>query len=338
MNFKDYFNHISKNTKIEESDIFNFVDTPLELACTTIIEGYNRILNVVESTWGIGRCICFISNKTTVNARAILNDEYGGIIEIHKGLVLQWQQYFLKNDKLNSDPYIKSRLGYLKSNYNYEIGIELFKAASMYTLYHEVAHIIQARTIKEKGLVFDEEYEYGKIAPMKHILEIDADIFSSLTVSDHIIWNIINNLDLSKEDEQFIGDLISLNAASIFLTILSFASSVDELYFNKHSHPHPTLRNAITTSQFFTQLLEFTRNKNFDLEIDEEQIVEGIFNIVSHIFESKDKIEAIKLINSKNKIDIEKYYEEIQSEIKNTKWLATTKRDLIHEKKALNYG
>jgi len=336
MNYTEYVNRVVKTTKIRECDIFDFRDTPLEFACATVIEGYCNFNNTIKKHLGVEGVICFISNCKEANARSAL---YGriGIIELNMGLVLRWKDLFLENEKIKTDSYLKSRLDYMESNYHYNIRESLFKTASLYTFYHELAHVIQFKERKEKGAVSEERYSKKNIIPLDHLKEIDADIFSSLTIADQIIFNLFDKLDISKKNEQFLGDFISLNAASLFVTILSFSRSLGKLYFNVSSHPHPSIRNVVVTSHFVTQLLENLRFRSMSVNIHEEQILESVFALASYMFGFEAEIAKIKVINSKNEIDIENYYAGVLKKIEQSKWSAIRKRDLISKGKIRSY-
>ena len=329
MNSREYIDYISTNLRIDKSSIFNPSGTPLEEPWKLVMNGYLKILEKIISNWQIGNCFIYISNKITPNAKATLTETFG-VIEIHIGLVLRWKELFLENPNISPPS---------DSDNSIDIRIEMFKVASLYTFYHELAHIIQFKGLNKLGITISEEYSRKELyLPIQHLQEFDADIFSSLCVADHIIQNRFIPIPIIVENEQYIGDIISLNILSIFQAILCFTDSVSDLYYNKKSHPHPSIRNLIVSSQLMTQLLQFVLSRSKDIEIEEAKIIKAVFNWSHSLFKFSEKFKHLEKIHSKNEMNLEMYRKEIQKEMEKQKWLATAKRDLISKNIITNYS
>ncbi len=122
-----------------------------------------------------------------------------------------------------------------------------------FTFYHEFAHIIQIQERKDSTSI--------DVAPEKgynlnrHILEMDADEFSSLFLASHILQyadkqlKYINNISLTYMSAFFIIPILS-NSISIY------PEDIQTIDLRNEMHPHPIFRIlfvALVITEFINQ-------------------------------------------------------------------------------------
>lgn len=334
MNYKQNLLALKKDTSINDDVIFDFSESPLEETCNIFVDGFAKILDSTQK-WGIKKCYFYISEERYPNANANVDENGIGIIKIHIGLVNMWKDLFLENILKNKSSDLQKKLEYIEINYKINISKLFFEIATQYILYHELAHIIQLSHLKIKNNYINELYSLPKIIKtntlLSHCLEIDADIFSALSISDNIIPNFLHKMIQENNiHEQFMRDIISFAVASSFLTILTFSNPKKEIYFCKHTHPHPSIRNIVIMKYLVYQLLGYCESKNKKFNITEEQIIENVFMLAADFFNLNIEIEQIKTINSKTKeTDIENYINLILKQISKNQSMATVKREAL---------
>lgn len=218
-----------------------------------------------------------INNITSINAKAVrLDDKY--IIIIHKGLINYLIISFKQNTQLDSGE-IKT-LKILQPYLNTNISTLMYQAALHFTFYHEMAHLIQntegGNMHLEERPQFSSEYNQEK-----HILEIDADEFSSLCLSEHIL-QYHQRLFIKGNRGTYEGLLVVI-LIPIILYLLSFNSNKGSFYLKKGTHPHPIIRLMLITLIITDYCKKSLNKQGIKLEIDHLLVIENSLAIAQEI-------------------------------------------------------
>lgn len=232
----DYNRQSEELRKIEGFDevIFDYEKSMFSDEFKRIFDFYTETLKG-HSDFGIIPAYIFFVNDSSVNAWAWkLNNNY--IVNINSGTIEYLKKKYQALD-VNNTAEIESIKDYIGT----DVKTLMFEFSMHFTFYHEMAHLIQNSEFLESNMmeVNSENYDYDERI---HLLELDADMFSSLSVSAHILdlfdTNFNNNM------EKFC-DLLKVLMSTGINYVLSFNSDNQEFYLkNPHIHT-PRLELAV---------------------------------------------------------------------------------------------
>ena len=157
-------------------EIFHYEDTPLAIEFQKAYEFYTETLRNF-SDYGIATTLIYFNNRRDRNAFACKRGDYS-IVSINAGTIIFLKKTFntIKFDTKNSS---------LDSIVDSDFKNLMYQLCLHFTLYHEMAHLIQNSGYLLGGL--HELYiSNGKYDSLRHLLEFDADQFSSLCLGAHL--------------------------------------------------------------------------------------------------------------------------------------------------------
>lgn len=215
----------------ELPEIFHFEGTPSEAEFQKIFDFYSITLKNF-SIYGIDPAVIYFNNRRSKNAFACKREKYS-IVSFNSGTIIHLIQTFesilFETNKPNLDSLLDSDVNKL-----------MYQLCLHFTLYHEMAHLIQKSSYLSNGLKelhqTDEKYE-----ELRHLLELDADQFSSLCLGSHIC-DYLERIDPLKQNPELEEHVLVITIAALMLYILSFNSTKVNLYYKKYHHPHPSIR------------------------------------------------------------------------------------------------
>ena len=228
--------------------------------------------------FGIEPGIFFFNTTTTLNAFAAKWKDHF-IISFNKGTVIFLDQKFKSQTNIlkveGLEDYIEA-----ESKSDYPLNKLMYQLCNYYIFYHELGHLIQ----KSDGL--DEMLNEDIVTKatfniQDHILEYDADLFSSICLGTHL-YQYIDEWSCPKASDKEIENIISSVTASIFLLLLSFNSAKKNLYFEEESHPHPIIR-IIGILYVITDYIELLSKEKKVIVLDRTNITQGIFEVAEKI-------------------------------------------------------
>lgn len=325
MNLEDYpkiLKKISKTTGLAENEIFDFTESPISEKLLNIINFYSDTLER-NYHYGLEPSHIIIRPYLNKNAGArFMNDI--GLISINLGTISWLFEKFSKNEKVNNGDIRFFKI--MRKFTDIDLSELMYQASLHFTFYHELAHLVQKSEFVDNHL--DEEpTAQDDFNEFKHLLELDADEFSSLCVSTHILQYAEKYFVL---DEQITEGFLVLILIPVILYILSFGNT-DEIYYSKNSHPHPTIRLtlvALTICHYANQSLLKT-GKTF--QVDHKEILFRAIEI-SEEFEEKyldsKNLTIFKTVLKENMEGILVYVDKFNKMRKDNKDLAVYKWNL----------
>jgi hypothetical protein len=218
--------------------------------------------------------VVFISDYSE-NAKAAVFDGRG-LIVWHGGLLLRQLEIlnrFQEIDDSLTDTPLEQLLPFLDNHPS----ILFFQMVQHFTFYHEMGHIIQ---IQEKARETTEEFIAGNGFDLtRHILEIDADEFSSLFLAAHVLQyahGIFQNVN-----EEVITKMVSLFLVPILTDSISiYPDDIQNLNFQQGIHPHPIFRIL-----FIAMVVTDCVNQRYQdqFTIDPREILNYTLNVASQL-------------------------------------------------------
>jgi hypothetical protein len=179
----DYSNHTDQMIAIFpklNKEVFNFDLDPDNHEFQKVFSFYKVTLSE-NSFYGITPCFLFFRNDTSINAHAAkAADKY--LVAINSGTITQLSDLFKTLDTNKTLNLISLDISKLGTSLN----AVMLQFCYHFTFYHEMAHLIQKSEYLEGGLneipIKKEPYD-----ERRHLLELDADAFSAISLSEHII-------------------------------------------------------------------------------------------------------------------------------------------------------
>jgi len=263
--------------------------------------------------YGIKPGLFFYNSNVTLNAFAARWKDHF-VISFNKGAVIFLDQKFKSQTDLikveGLEDYIDA-----ESKSDYPLNELMYQLCSNYIFYHELGHLIQ----KSDGLaemLNEDIVTKGSFRIQDHILEYDADLFSSICLGTHLYQYIYNWCRDATDEEA--EKIISAVAASIFLLLLSFSSAKKELYFEEESHPHPFIR-IIGILYVITDYIELLSKKKREIKLNRSRMIQQAFEIAEKI--SDKVLVAGSILNFKetfagNSAAITTYNKKLQTQVK----------------------
>lgn len=275
-------------------EVFHFDSTPYEEEFKEIFNFYSETLENF-SDYGINPALIYFNNHRTKNAFACKRGGYF-IVSFNCGTIIHLIQTFEKTT------FITNRLD-LNELLDTKVNKLMYQFCLHFTLYHEMAHLIQKSSYLPSG--FNELHE--RIEPYdekRHLFELDADKFSSLCLGAHIC-DYLEKLDKLWNNSELEEHVLVISVAALMVYILSFNSSNEELYFRKYHHPHPSIRlfNAVGHIIDYTFQARKGRSAN---KKERTQILINASKVVKNSTKSNTIITYVEILVN-NYTEIKKY-------------------------------
>lgn len=275
-------------------EIFHFEDTPSASEFQKIYDFYSDTLSNF-SVYGFAPVLIYFNNRRNQNAFACKRGKYS-IVSFNCGTIIHLIQTFntikFASKKSNLDSLLDSDVNKL-----------MYQLCLHFTLYHEMAHLIQKSTYLSKGLKelheADENYE-----ELRHLLELDADQFSSLCLGSHIC-DYLERIDPLNQNSELEEHVLTIAIAALMVYILSFNSANEKIYYKKHHHPHPSIRLSLIAQTVIDYTYQ-ARNKRSINGTEKTKIIVQAGNIVQNSTKSDIVLNYVQIMVS-NYENIEKY-------------------------------
>ncbi|MCU4188635.1 hypothetical protein M9Q43_05585 [Flavobacterium sp. HXWNR29] len=327
--YKRIIHEVATKTSIQNEDIFDYEHSPLKDEFDTTFEFYYEAL-LNNAHYGIEPSLLFFKNDTSINAAAGLNNGHY-IIYIHMGTILGLINRFKqKSDLLNNcdvDDYIE-----FENSLDIPINELMYQNAMHYTFYHEMAHLIQKSDLLEQTL-YESSNNENDFSIKKHLLELDADQFSSLCIGAHTLQYVKKIWGTELTNEQLEKTLILICSSALFY-ILSFETNKLEIYYKENSHPHPVIRITCIVFHIVGYVSQALDKEGYNIELNIKNIVNKCLDFSNKLAVKKfdvNLIEDYKVIIGREAINITEYLKEMRELEEKDMTLAAYKWNIIAE-------
>lgn len=278
-----------KNNVITKNNIFDYDSSPYKDEFNNIFSFYQKNL-IHNAKYGIVPSVLFFNNNFSINAMANKVNGYY-VISLNMGTVVRLIEMFIEKPELLNE---EDNSAFLKFEtlLDNPINVLMYQNAIHFTFYHEMAHLIQKSQLLENNL-YEHLDNLESFSELRHILELDADEFSAISIGAHLLQYAERMFGLDLTNEQ-IDNLLVISCSSVFLYILSFPSNRREIYYEKFTHPHPVIR--ITSIIFIVvgYCIETLKAKGIDMNLNSKEIVNKTLyftkKISTHFFEDSNLI------------------------------------------------
>lgn len=239
-NYRSTLKEIQDRTQLPSSEFFDMEFSPHGEEFLEAFTFYMETLGD-NSDYGITPAFMYFNNYINRNAKAgFLKDTY--LITINKGTLHWLMDNFKLNNRIESSDI--RLIGVTSKFIDTAPSNLMYQMCFHFTVYHELAHLIQKSTYLESHL--DEVPKANDYSDRRHLLEIDADEFSSLCLGTHIL-QYAEKLFPTTLNQEILEGLLIFCLVPVFIYMISFGGGKEDIYFREKSHPHPIIRVMLVT-------------------------------------------------------------------------------------------
>jgi len=277
MDYSQEIKNSTENNIIPNEDIYDFVGSDFEELLTNYHKFCRDNLDIQSKQEKISPNIFVFTNSFEVNAGAgLINKHF--VITINLGLFRSCVDNYYTNTNLAI--YFQSLYPDTIKRYDNPINILAFQICTQFTYYHELAHLFQFSDehctfkIQERNDK-DENDSYDRT---KHILEINADTYASIAVTTHIEQYISRTFKEEVTIENTLQTFIFFGCCLLNYT-LNFSENAEEIYFEKHTHPHSFIRQLNTVLNMVNHVEQSPYFKNKKISINSGELFKTIIAV-----------------------------------------------------------
>lgn len=237
MNYDLEIENSINNGILDKADIYDFRGTPNQIHFEGLYKFCRENLDINSLLENISPNIFIYNNSFNINAKAgFVNNQ--NIILINLGLIMNCLENYLENERLNE--FIESNFPDYIQKFDNPISYLAFQITTQFTYYHELAHLFQFCKTKNEIELQERKTNDAEFNIIKHKLEINADTYSSIAIATHL-QQYIDKIFGDEINYDIATDTIKILGACLLNYIITFSDETN-IYFDKHSHPHPFLR------------------------------------------------------------------------------------------------
>lgn len=292
-----------KSGIFEAENIYDFRGTPFEVLLENYYLFCRNSLDIHSKQNEISPNIFLLKNDFSVNARAGRKDEIS-FIAINLGLLKYCNDNYMENPALQK--YFQTKYPDTISKFDNPPGLMAFQICTQFTYYHELAHLFQFTSHADNLSIQErnDESEKDNFLKIDHVLEINADTYTSICEATHI-EQYIGRIFKNEVTFQNACETYIFFCCCLFPYTLGFSKNANPVYLDQHTHPHSFLRllncilniiQHVEKSQYFKDRgIDFTGINLFLTVINtyEELEREGIFKTnISEIFENNKGLQV----------------------------------------------
>lgn len=269
-NYREKMDFLINNSEaIKEDDIFFFDDSPYIHDFYQVFEFYQGMLDR-DKKLELAPAVLFFRNDRRVNAAAASSNGIN-VISLNMGLIVALSQIF--KEKLEID-FLSAQVDYVKviDRLDNDLSVLMYQMCTHFSFYHELGHIVQRSNICTEK-VDESKLKGGTFTPYRHLLELDADEFSGVLLTNHMLLFQSKKFGERPKKEE-VELLLFTTCGAILLYLMTWKSNQVPVYFEENSHPHPLIRMmwlVYSITEYYGAMLKL---KGSDIELDSRGIVD----------------------------------------------------------------
>ena len=299
----DYSNEIKVGVDagiIPQEDIYDFRDGDLKQLLSEFYEFCRKNLDIHSNQEPISPNVFLFTNSFDINAAAGVRNKHF-VIKINLGLLRSCFVNYRENSALAD--FFGELLPDSIKKFDNPVNHLAFQICTQFTYYHELAHLFQLSGKEEDITIQERNDADGKAVydRIKHILEINADTYATISVATHIEQYIERTFKDQVTLDNTMDTFVFFGCCLLNYT-LNFSAKPEAIYFEEHEHPHSFIRqlnvvlnlaNHVGNSPYFKKArILLNRGDLFQsiLDVYKQLEMKGIFktNVNGIIEDSKN--------------------------------------------------
>lgn len=324
--YEDEISELLRNVKgINKNDVYNYIGTDLE---TEFDDYFNFCLSNLKEEYGMFNMqpsFFYFHDSNYPKAVAITttppNKSY--IIRVYKGVLTNLHDLFLQPTIASK---IISKYIALQSVSATPINRLMFQYSTLFTYYHELAHLIQRSDYTNTTSIEEISNQQESEDKQQHIREIDADFFAADRLAKHICdyWDEIKKHNPNASTDQ-LHELVVISMASINCYLAySLETFQKAIYFYENSHPHTVNRLLLILGVINEDIKTHLKITMEDATSMTLSTIDLTYDILQHL-EQEHLVESWRDKVALNMDKIIEYVEEMRDQMGKTPTLASVR-------------
>jgi hypothetical protein len=279
-NYTDNVHELEHSANIPFSDIFHYQDSPINEIYERYFQFCQENLTTECDDYNIQPAKFYYRTEYGINARAGVQNGYSIIGVNMQTIHSLYDLFYERNDIFETDDYLLKKYGELVEKFDIPAGHLMFQLATLFTYHHELGHLIQKSP--NLSLWLTEQYNdttEDNFSIERHILELDADLNAAHSICFHLI-EYLKKLEPKDRTHESLQKIISIGVSSIFSYFLLYFKKAKNIYYKKHTHPHPLVRISYIVDCVI-RVTEINIPQDFEIDLG-KTLREGF--IISDIF------------------------------------------------------
>lgn len=304
---------IINNAGIPPADVFDYKDSPIQAVFARYFQFCQENLTERNNEFDIQPAKFYFRTQLSVNASAGLTPTNYYIVRVNMGTLVKLYDLFYEKNSIFDEAEELSAYELLNKNLDAPLGYLMFQLSSLFTYYHELAHLIQKSPTLP--LWIDESYilpEGGNYNADSHVKEFDADLNGAHLICFHLIEYWKKQKPELRTQESF-QMLLSIGGASILSYFLLLPNADRDIYYKDFTHPHPFVRIAYIVDCFI-KVAEINLPEEMQVNLNATQITSESFKIADNFFKrvlNNDKIQTFGAVFLTESANIKTYVTEL---------------------------
>lgn len=322
--YTEKIEELVKHTSFLKSFVFEYDFSPYKDEFEDVFLFYQENLER-NYKYGIDPSIIFFNNKETINAKAGKENGYF-IISMNMGTIVRLINLFRHNSEIlneNDHP----ELIKFETLLDTPIHVLMYQNAIHFTFYHEMAHLIQKSNFLQNSL-YEHLDNTEQFSERKHLLELDADEFSSISIGAQILQYAETTFG-ENITETHLKKLLLIACSSAFLYLLTFRSNRMKIYYEEMSHPHPIIRMTWIIFTIAGYCIRSLQAKGIEINITTKEIINDTLDfsegVAEHFFTGANPITLFRDSMQNEALNIFAYITKYQKLKENDTTLAVYK-------------
>lgn len=330
INYEEYIKDLSKKLGIAASDMFNYIDTPLESECDLLFQFFLPNFEYVLKPYNLKNAEFYFHFGKDINAQA-QRIENNYVSRINIGTIMAFKKIFLERSDALSEVIVENGYHDLSSQLDVPIERLFFQLAAKFIYYHEIAHLIQFQKNGELNAL-EKPSDPNQFSIDRHAKELDADIFASIYVFKHIIkyWR---KLPDGYRNQDSLKKLIAIGSAAAGSFLMLFMDFSGKMYYEAKTHPHSLLRSfTIANTMIDFALIELKHTG--EAELNKSELIEACILFLDSLFPriaSEYKFDRLKEIFKGESEKISAYHSKLTNIIANDPTMAVQRRNATNK-------
>jgi len=284
MNYDHEIQNSIKNNLLKYADIFDFRNTPSEDLFNNYYMFCRESLDINSAKYNINPNVFAFKNGFNSNAEAKRTVDNAFGIFVNLGLLGYCAENFQNNTTL--DKYCEQNFPHLVEKFDIKPSALAFQITTQFSYYHELAHLIQFSKKAENFALQERNVDCNEYHEIRHILEINADTYASVSIVTHIVQYIDKCFGKNPE-QKLVEDTILLLSSCLLNYITSFYDDLAKIYFKMYCHPHPVFRLFNVMMNIGYHVNEGIYAEHENINIDTKELTKRMLELYKNLEESK---------------------------------------------------
>jgi hypothetical protein len=282
-NYTEIIDDLIAKAQVPSGDIFEYEFSQISDVYERYFQFCQENLTEECDEFGIQPAKLYYRTEYGINARAGLQNSYFIIGVNMQTIHALYDLFYERNNIFDTDPFLLDNYKELTDKFDIPPGHLMFQLATLFTFYHERAHLIQKSDLLTNSL-FEQPTPINpqNFSIERHVIELDADLDAAHKICFHLV-EYFKKLDAHDRTVENLQKILSIGVASVFSYFLLYYKEDVKVYYKENTHPHPLVRISYIVD-CFVRVAEINIIGN--LKLDLGKTIRDGFSIADTFYKS----------------------------------------------------